>query len=106
VAYKTETEINNKTIELEQLELEVLTNGSISAMNAVALASRILSAHLDLFINLNQQFKDVDIIGMNEEEEKELDKTIEELDFSQRCLNCLRRAGIDNLRALVAKSED
>ncbi|AGJ90974.1 DNA-directed RNA polymerase subunit alpha [Mycoplasma putrefaciens] len=106
VAYAVDTAKIGKSIDLEKLELEVETDGSISAVEAVSIASKILVAHLEFFINLSQEINDVEIIGLENEEEKELDKTVEELDLTQRSLNCLKRAGIDTLRELISKNEE
>lgn len=106
VAYAVDSTKIGKSIDLEQLELEVETDGSITAVEAVSIAAKVLVAHLEFFVNLNHEISDVEIIGLENDEEKELDKTIEELDLTQRSLNCLKRAGIDTLRELISKNED
>lgn len=106
VAYHVDTTKIGRSIDLEKLEIEVTTDGSITAVDAIATAAKVMVAHLDFFVNLSSQLDDVEIIGIADEDEKELDKIIEELDFTQRSLNCLKRAGIDSLRELVSRSED
>lgn len=106
VAYYVEQTKIGRSIDLEKLEIDVTTDGSISATEAIAIAAKVLVAHLEFFVNLNEQLDDVEIIGLVNEEEKELDKPIEELDFTQRSLNCLKRAGVDTLRELISRSED
>ncbi|ATZ18547.1 DNA-directed RNA polymerase subunit alpha [Williamsoniiplasma somnilux] len=106
VAYNVDTTKIGRSIDLEKLEIEVNTDGSITAVEAIATAAKVLVAHLEFFVNLSSQLDNVEIIGIADEDEKELDKTVEELDFTQRSLNCLKRAGIDSLRELVSRSED
>ncbi|WP_338969467.1 DNA-directed RNA polymerase subunit alpha [Spiroplasma endosymbiont of Labia minor] len=107
VSYEVEPTRIGRAIDLEKLTLSVTTNGSLTATNAVALAARVLTAHLEAFINLNETLALMPIIGENEsEDDKELDRAIEDFDFTQRSLNCLKRAGINLLRDLVSRSED
>ncbi|MFW6268604.1 MAG: DNA-directed RNA polymerase subunit alpha [Bacillota bacterium] len=92
----------------DRLILEVETNGSITPDDAVSLAAKIMEEHLDLFINLTEEVDEVEIMVEKEEEEKDkvLDTTIEELDLSVRSSNCLKRAGINTVGELVEKTED
>ncbi|KAF5303881.1 hypothetical protein FQR65_LT18919 [Abscondita terminalis] len=107
VSYDVEITKIGKSIDLEKLILNVETNGSITSAEAVAKASKILVEHLAFFVNLSNIASSMDVIGnVNDEEEKELEKPIEDLDLTQRSLNCLKRAGINVLRDLVAKTED
>ncbi|WP_026389220.1 DNA-directed RNA polymerase subunit alpha [[Acholeplasma] multilocale] len=106
VAYNVDSTKIGRSIDLEKLEIEVTTDGSITAVDAISTAAKVLVAHLDFFVNLNQEINGLEVIGVTDEDEKELDKTVEELDFTQRSLNCLKRAGIDSLRELVSRSED
>lgn len=106
VAYSVDSEKIGRAIDLEKLELEVTTDGSITAIDAISIASRILVAHLEFFIDLNREISVLEVIGTNQTDDKELDRTVEELDFTQRSLNCLKRAGINTLRELVSKNED
>ncbi|MFP4017495.1 MAG: DNA-directed RNA polymerase subunit alpha C-terminal domain-containing protein, partial [Halanaerobiales bacterium] len=88
--------------------LEVYTNGSISPDDAVSLSAKIMVEYLDLFINLTDEVNDVEIMVEKEEEEKDkiLDTTIEELELSVRSSNCLKRAGINTVGELNSKSEE
>lgn len=106
VAYHVEQTKIGRSIDLEKLEIEVLTDGSVSAKDAIAIAAKVLVAHLNLFVDLKDQLDHIEVIGTMSEEEKELDKPIDDLDFTQRSLNCLKRAGIDTLRELVSHTED
>ena len=92
----------------DRLILEVFTNGSITPDDAISLAAKIMEEHLDLFINLTEEVDDVEIMVEKEEEEKDkvLETTIEELDLSVRSSNCLKRAGINTVEELTNKTED
>ena len=92
----------------DKLSLEVLTDGTISAKEAVSLAARVLTEHLNLFVNLSQETIDAEIMVEKDDKgkEKALEMTIEELDLSVRSFNCLKRAGINTVEDLVNKSED
>lgn len=92
----------------DKLSLEVLTDGTISTKEAVSLAARVLTEHLNLFVNLSQEAIDAEIMVEKDDKgkEKALEMTIEELDLSVRSFNCLKRAGINTVEDLVNKSED
>ena len=108
VSYSVEdTRVGNIT-DFDKLTLEVLTNGTISAKEAVSLAAKILSEHLSLFIDLSDEAKNTEIMVDREEtiKEKVLEMTIEELDMSVRSFNCLKRAGIDTVEDLINKTEE
>jgi len=107
VSYEVETTKIGKSIDLEKLVLKVKTNGTLTASDAVATAAKILVEHLQFFVNLNEEINDMNVIGVtSEEDEKDLDKLIEDLDLTQRSLNCLKRANINTLRELISRSED
>jgi DNA-directed RNA polymerase subunit alpha len=92
----------------DRLTLEVWTDGSISPEEAVSMGSKILSDHLRLFVNLTDGVPGVEI-GVEREEDKRdrlLEMPIEELDLSVRSFNCLKRAGINTVGELTAKSDD
>ena len=108
VSYKVDnTRVGNIT-DYDKLSLDVLTNGTIDAKEAVSLAAKILNEHLNLFVELSDEAKKTVILVEREDAktEKVLEMTIEELDLSVRSFNCLKRAGIDNVGDLVAKTED
>ncbi|QHX36156.1 DNA-directed RNA polymerase subunit alpha [Spiroplasma sp. TIUS-1] len=95
-----------KTQDFEILILKVTTDGSVTPSMAVAVAGKILSEHLSLLVDLNTSATQLEVLGVEDEtDEKELDRPIEELDFTQRSLNCLKRANVNTLRDLVEKSE-
>ncbi|MGM0410249.1 MAG: DNA-directed RNA polymerase subunit alpha [Bacillota bacterium] len=92
----------------DRLILEVLTDGSVTPDDAISLSAKIMVEHLELFINLTDEIDDVEIMVEKEEEERNkiLDTTIEELELSVRSSNCLKRAGINTVEELVDKTED
>lgn len=101
------TRVGNRT-DFDKLTLEVWTNGTIEPEEAVSLGAKIYNEHLNLFISLTDHISDVEIMVEKEEDEKEkvLEMTIEELDLSVRSYNCLKRAGINTVEELTMKSED
>ncbi len=101
------TRVGNIT-DYDRLELEVTTNGTINAKEALSLAAKILNEHLNLFVELSAEAKNAEIMVEREEAKKGkvLEMTIEELDLSVRSFNCLKRAGIDTVEDLINKTED
>lgn len=94
--------------DFDRLVLEIWTDGSIMADEAVSLGAKIMSEHLNLFIDMTDVAGDVDIMVEKEDDEKEkvLEMTIEELDLSVRSYNCLKRAGINTVDELTKRTED
>ncbi|NLL53369.1 MAG: DNA-directed RNA polymerase subunit alpha [Peptococcaceae bacterium] len=94
--------------DFDKLTLEVWSNGSITPREAISLAAKILSEHLRLFIGLTDNIGDVEIMVEKEEEEKDkiLEMTVEELDLSVRSYNCLKRAGINTVEELIQRTEE
>jgi len=92
----------------DKLTLEVWTNGTISPDEAVSLGAKIFNEHLDLFINLTDNAKETVVLTEKEDNNKEkvLEMSIEEMDLSVRSYNCLKRAGINTVEDLVSKTED
>ena len=92
----------------EELAVEVWTNGTVKPDDAVSLAAKIMNELLLLFVDLSEEAKNTDIIVEKEENQKEkvLEMTIEELDLSVRSYNCLKRAGINTVEDLSNKSEE
>ncbi|MBS6444690.1 MAG: DNA-directed RNA polymerase subunit alpha [Ruminococcus sp.] len=92
----------------DKLTLEVWTDGTISAKEAVSQAANLLNEHLKLFVDLSEdQYEDTQF-SVNEDKDKGkiLEMTIEELDLSVRSFNCLKRAGINTVDDLINKSEE
>lgn len=92
----------------DKLTLEVWTNGVINAQEAVSLAAKVLTEHLNLFVDLSDKGYNTEIMVEKDDKGKEkvLEMTIEELDLSVRSFNCLKRAGINTVEDLVSKSEE
>lgn len=108
VNWKVEnTRVGNRT-DYDRLILEVTTDGSMGADEATSLAAKILTEHLDLFIGLTDHVNEVNIMVEKEEDQKEkvLEMTVEELDLSVRSFNCLKRANINTVEELTEKTED
>ncbi|MBR7185569.1 MAG: DNA-directed RNA polymerase subunit alpha [Clostridia bacterium] len=101
------TRVGNIT-DYDKLTLEILTNGTISAKEAISLGAKILNEHLNLFVDLSDEAKKAEIMVEREEtiKEKVLEMTIEELDMSVRSFNCLKRAGIDTVEDLTNRTEE
>ena len=107
VNYQVEnTRIGQKNV-YDKLTLDVWTDGSIAPQDAISLAARILTEHLNIFVNLTNEALPMEIMVEKEETQKErlLEMTIEELDLSVRSYNCLKRAGINTVHELTSKSE-
>lgn len=108
VNYTVENTRVGSNTDYDKLTLEVLTNGTISAKEAVSLGAKILNEHLNLFVDLSDEAKKAEIMVEREEtiKEKVLEMTIEELDMSVRSFNCLKRAGIDTVEDLTNRTEE
>ncbi|MBG9981560.1 DNA-directed RNA polymerase subunit alpha [Aerococcaceae bacterium DSM 111020] len=107
VNYQVEnTRIGQQNI-YDKLTMDIWTNGSISPEKSLSLAAKILSEHLNIFVNLTEEAREAEIMVEKEESEKEkvLVMTIEELDLSVRSYNCLKRAGINTIQELTDKTE-
>ena len=92
----------------DKLTIEIETNGTICAKEAVSLGAKILNEHLNLFVDLSEEARNESIMVEREEtiKEKVLEMTIEELDMSVRSFNCLKRAGIDTVEDLTNRTEE
>ena len=92
----------------DKLTLDVFTNGTLAPDEAVSLAAKVLSEHLNLFIDLSENAKSVDVMVEKEDDQKEkvLEMSIDELELSVRSYNCLKRAGIYTVEELTNKTPD
>ncbi len=108
VNYRVEDTRVGQITDYDKLTLEVWTDGSIKPDEAISLGAKILNKHLSLFVNLTEKVDEVEITTEKDEDEREriLDMTIEELDLSVRSYNCLKRAGINTVGELINKTED
>ncbi|KIL52296.1 DNA-directed RNA polymerase subunit alpha [Jeotgalibacillus campisalis] len=108
VNYQVENTRVGQMTNFDKLSLDVWTDGSIGPKEAVALGSKILTEHLNIFVGLTNEAQNAEIMVEKEEDQKEkvLEMTIEELDLSVRSYNCLKRAGINTVQELANKSEE
>ena len=106
VNYQVEDTRVGQRDDFDKLTLDVWTNGSISPSDAISLAAKILSQHLDMFVDLTDRAQKANVMVEKEETHKEkmLEMSIEELDLSVRSYNCLKRAGINTVQELTDKS--
>ena len=108
VNYTVENTRVGQITDYDKLTLDVWTDGTISAKEAISMAAKLLNEHLNLFINLSDETSVEEIMVEKEDKGKEkvLEMTIEELDLSVRSFNCLKRAGINTVNDLIEKSEE
>ena len=107
VNYQIENTRVGQMVDLDRLVIEVWTDGSLKPYEALSLAAKILTGHLELFIDLSEATKNTKIMIEKEEDQKEkiLEKSIEEMELSVRSFNCLKRAGISTVEDLANKTE-
>ena len=94
--------------DFDKLTLDVTTNGTLAPDEAVSLAAKVLSEHLNLFIDLSDNAKTIDVMVEKAEDDKEkvLEMNIDELELSVRSYNCLKRAGINTVEELCSRTPD
>ena len=92
----------------DKLTLDVFTNGTLEPDEALSLSAKVLSEHLKSFIDLSEKAKSAEVIVVKENDEKEkiLDMSIDELELSVRSYNCLKRAGINTVEELTNKTSE
>ncbi len=107
VNYQVENTRVGQMVDYDKLIIEVWTDGSLKAYEALSLAAKVMTGHLELFIDLSEATKNTQIMIEKEESKKEkvLEMSIEELELSVRSFNCLKRAGIATVEDLTNKSE-
>ena len=107
VNYQVENTRVGKMVDYDKLTIEVWTDGSLKSHEALSLAAKVMTGHLELFIDLSEATKNTQIMIEKEESKKEkvLEMSIEELELSVRSFNCLKRAGIATVEDLTNKSE-
>lgn len=107
VNYTVENTRVGQSNDFDKLTLDVWTDGSLTPTAAISLAAKILTEHLEMFVNLTEEAKDAKVMVEREEthQEKVLDKTLEELDLSVRSYNCLKRADIQTVKDLTERTE-
>ncbi len=107
VNYQVENTRVGQMVDYDKLVIEVWTDGSLKAHEALSLAAKVMTGHLELFIDLSETTKNTQVMIEKEESKKEkvLEMSIEELELSVRSFNCLKRAGIATVEDLTNKSE-
>ncbi len=108
VNYVVENTRVGQSTDFDKLTMEVWTNGAFSGREVVSLAAQIVNEHIALFVGLSDMMGDLSILSGKKEDArtKILEKSIEEMDFSVRSYNCLKRAGIHTVDDLIKKTED
>lgn len=108
VSYEITKDIVDNDASFDKLTVNVTTNGSISAVDAIGIAAKMMIEHLEVVNAISEQAEANSYMAEKEEENKnsKMEKTIEDLDLSVRSYNCLRRAGINTVADLIAKSEE
>ena len=108
VNVKVENTRVGQITDFDKLTLDVYTNGTLVPDEAVSLAAKVLSEHLNLFIDLSENAKTAEVMVEKEDDEKEkvLEMSIDELELSVRSYNCLKRAGINTVQELTNKTPE
>ncbi len=108
VAFNVEKTRVENVSSYDKLEVEVTTNGSISAKDAIAVASKMMIEHLQVVVELSEKAVSSDFMIEAEEDNqnRRLEMTVDELDLTVRSNNCLKRAGINTVAELASKSEE
>ena len=107
VNYQVENTRVGQMVDYDKLVIEVWTDGSLKAHEALSLAAKVMTGHLELFIDLSEAAKNTQVMVEKEESKKEkvLEMSIEELELSVRSFNCLKRAAISTVEDLTNKTE-
>ena len=107
VNYQVKNTRVGQMVDYDKLIIEVWTDGSLKADEALSLAAKVMTGHLELFIDLSEATKNTQVMIEKEESKKEkvLETSIEELELSVRSFNCLKRAGISTVEDLTNRSE-
>ena len=108
VNYSVENTRVGQMVDYDKLTIEVWTDGSLKPFEALSLAAKVMTGHLELFIDLSETAKNTQVMVEKEESKKEkvLEMPIEELELSVRSYNCLKRAGIATVEDLTNKSQE
>lgn len=108
VNYQVKNTRVGQMVDYDKLIIEVWTDGSLKAHEALSLAAKVMTGHLELFIDLSETTKNTQVMIEKEESKKEkvLETSIEELELSVRSFNCLKRAGISTVEDLTNRSEN
>ncbi len=108
VNYSVENTRVGQMVDFDKLIIEVWTDGSLKADEALSLAAKVMTGHLEIFIDLSEATKNTQVMIEKEESKKEkvLEMSIEDLELSVRSFNCLKRAGISTVEDLANKTEE
>ncbi len=108
VNYAVEPTRVGQAVDYDKLTLEVWTDGTFSGKEIISLAAKIMQDHINLFVNLSETIKGMDILVKTEDDKQQqiLKMVIEEMDLSVRSYNCLKRANIHTVEDLTKKTED
>lgn len=107
VNYSVENTRVGQTVDYDKLTIEVWTDGSLRAYEALSLAAKVMTGHLELFIDLSETARNTKVMVEKAESKREriLEMPIEDLELSVRSYNCLKRAGISTVQDLANKTE-
>lgn len=107
VNYSVENTRVGQTVDYDKLTIEVWTDGSLKAYEALSLAAKVMTGHLELFIDLSEAARNTKVMVEKAETKREriLEMPIEDLELSVRSYNCLKRAGISTVQDLASKTE-
>ena len=107
VNYQVENTRVGQTVDYDKLTIEVWTDGSLKAYEALSLAAKVMTGHLELFIDLSEAAKNTKVMVEKAESKREkiLEMPIEDLELSVRSYNCLKRANISTVQDLANKTE-
>ena len=107
VNYSVENTRVGQTVDYDKLTIEVWTDGSLKAYEALSLAAKVMTGHLELFIDLSEAARNTKVMVEKAESKREriLEMPIEDLELSVRSYNCLKRAGISTVQDLANKTE-
>ena len=107
VNYSVENTRVGQMVDYDKLTIEVWTDGSLKAYEALSLAAKVMTGHLELFIDLSETAKNTKVMVEKAESKKEriLEMPIEDLELSVRSYNCLKRSGISTVQDLANKTE-
>ncbi len=108
VNYQVQNTRVGQMVDYDKLIMEIWTDGSLKAYEALSLAAKVMTGHLEIFIDLSETTKNTQVMIEKEESKKEkvLEMSIEELELSVRSFNCLKRAGISTVEDLTNKTEN
>ena len=107
VNYSVENTRVGQIVDYDKLTIEVWTDGSLKPYEALSIAAKVMTGHLELFIDLSETAKNTQVMVEKEESKKEkvLEMSIEDLELSVRSFNCLKRAAISTVEDLTNKTE-